>query len=315
MSNLQVKDKEEEFHIDKASKWTVYFLIDLRIVFIITYVYISVVYLISTTANSEANADVNSLKLFNVTSQPNHSDVMVSYIDDAVLWGCRKLSMTKTYYKGLYAMLFGAFALTLMILTITKLTIVIGNSTGISHLWKIAVVQYLQAWQATEDTDARLTDDELAKVYLNLLKTYESKSFLSNNLLQKAVSIVNGFFKTLKLINLGISVFILHITVGLALISYDLHASSCLWEPSEEFINYDLSTQTVELRHSENILLSQNIIFGFILFFGLVLLLNAGCFYLCNSIIINNLKPCVNFYLNEKKKQSPQQLPYDETAV
>ena len=56
--------------ITKASKWTIFFLIDLRAVFTIIYVYISVVNLISTTANSEATRDSNSMASFNVT--PEH---------------------------------------------------------------------------------------------------------------------------------------------------------------------------------------------------------------------------------------------------
>ena len=162
MSNPQTQDQEEEFQIDKASKWTVYFLIDLRVLFIITYVYISVIYSISTTANSEANADVNSMILFNVTSQPNHTNVMVSHIDDALLWNCRKHSVTKEYYIGLYYMLLAAFTAILVMLTITKLAILIGNRRGISHLWKIAVVQYLQA----PNMSVNLEDDKLEKIYL-----------------------------------------------------------------------------------------------------------------------------------------------------
>ena len=131
MNNFQIQEQEEDFHIKRASKWTVYLLVDLRIVFIISYVYISVLYLISTIANSEANTDINSMKLFNVTSQPNHTNVIaiVSYIDDALLWSCRNLSVTKDYYKGLYSMLFVAFAVTMIFLTITKLTIFFGNSS------------------------------------------------------------------------------------------------------------------------------------------------------------------------------------------
>jgi len=44
----------ENQKINKASKWTIFLLVDLRTVFIITYVFITVVNLISATANSEA---------------------------------------------------------------------------------------------------------------------------------------------------------------------------------------------------------------------------------------------------------------------
>ena len=137
---LQLQDAEENFHIDKVSKWTVYFLIDLRVLFIITYVYITVFRLISTNAHSEARDDVNSMELFNVTSHPNHTNATVSYIDDAVLWNCRKQSVTKKYYVGLYAMLLSTLAATVIFLVITKLAILFYNNNEINYLRKIAIV-------------------------------------------------------------------------------------------------------------------------------------------------------------------------------
>ena len=93
--------------VDKASKWTVFILVDLKIVFIITFVYISVVNLISTTANNEASTDVNSNNTFTVTAE--HRNVNISFIDDAVLWNCRDHSETKRYYQVLYLMLIVSF--------------------------------------------------------------------------------------------------------------------------------------------------------------------------------------------------------------
>ena len=87
-------------NVDKASKWTSFVLVDLKIVFIITFVYVSAVNLISTTANNEATIDVNYNGTFNVTTE--HINVNVDCIDDAVLWSCRHHSMTKNYYKILY---------------------------------------------------------------------------------------------------------------------------------------------------------------------------------------------------------------------
>ena len=342
MNDVQMQDKEDEFHIDKASKWTVYFLIDLRVLFIITYVYISVIYLISTTANSEANADVNSMMLFNVTSQPNHTNVMVSYIDDALLWSCRKDSVTRDYYKYLYVMLFSAFMTTLIILTITKMTILLGNSTGMNRLWKITVVQCLQE---TDGNCGSLTDAELAKVYLDLLKT---KSFPSDKVCSICTTYTKGTkvlestneepectnvcictctakLNTVRKINLILSVVLLPITIFLAFMSYDLHALSCtIADPSklEKFINYDPSTQTVELKYTDKILVFRNVMGFLILILSLVLLFNAACFYFCNSIIINNMKPHVKVYLNKmanlnqtQDHEVDAQLDYEETDV
>ena len=344
MSDIQ--EQEEDFHIEKASKWTVYFLIDLRVLFIISYVYISVIYLISTTANSEANADINSMQLFNITSLPNHTNVKVSYIDDALLWSCRNLSVTKSYYKYLYIMLFTAFAVTMMFLVITKLTILFGNRAGISHLWKIAAVQYLRDSVQTipcvrpvyitdpiaisamnvisPDSVVRDHDSDnnpdlgLAKRYLNLLKKYESKRFFTDKVCNKSTSkstekqkLVSQitYFNRCRLVNIFISVIYMLIIVSLAFMSYDLHALSCIAETSDEFIDYDPFTNTVELRYSDNMKSFQQTIVFFILMFSLLYLLNAGSFYLCNSIIIKNMKPLVRIHFND------DQIQYDGTDV
>jgi len=47
--------------VRKYQKWTGYFLIDIKIIFIITYIYISMVNLISTTTNNEVNQDIQNL--------------------------------------------------------------------------------------------------------------------------------------------------------------------------------------------------------------------------------------------------------------
>ena len=323
MNSIQIQEQEEDFHIERASKWTVYFLIDLRVVFIISYVYISVIYLISTTANSEANADVNSMQLFNITSQPNHTNVIVSHIDDALLWSCRNLSVTKSYYKGLYAMLFTAFTVIMIFLVITKLTILFGNRTDFvfSRLWKIAAVQHLQDVipkiqhpplivrdhnnvrnvrnpARNHNNESEDPDIDVAEKCLDLLKKYESKKFHihtdnksinedSEN--QKVVSVIQQF-NWCRLGTLFISVILTLIIIPLAFMSYDLHALSCLVETSDEYIDYDSLTHTVELRYSDNMLLFRKTIIGFIILFSLLFLLNAGCFYLSNSIIINHMK-------------------------
>ena len=102
MSEIPVKN------VEKASKWTAFVLIDLKTVFIIVFVYISIVNLIVTTANNEANTDVSCKgNNFTMSSQPGHENVTVEFIDDAVLWNCRSHSVTKSYYKHLYGLLIG----------------------------------------------------------------------------------------------------------------------------------------------------------------------------------------------------------------
>ena len=62
-----------------------YCLINIKAFFIISYMYISVVNLISTTANNEATMDEQGVSNFDITKLPQHRQLMVSHIDDPVL--------------------------------------------------------------------------------------------------------------------------------------------------------------------------------------------------------------------------------------
>ena len=90
-------------NFDQNYPWTIYFLIDLKVVYILTYAFISFINLISSTANSEAFNDKNSMMLFNVSSE--FMNVNVTSINDAILWSCRSFSDTRGYYRFLYWML------------------------------------------------------------------------------------------------------------------------------------------------------------------------------------------------------------------
>lgn len=168
--------------IDKVSKWTVFVLVDLKIVFIITFVYVSVVNLISTTANNEASTDVNSNNTFTVTTE--HTDVNVSFIDDAVLWNCRDHSETKHYYKVLYLMLIGSFVFSVAAFTIVKWNILYSAVHANSYLWHIAIVQSIQKKAANEKM-MPLTDTKL------ILKTMKLKEKLQLQLREKLQFIEN----------------------------------------------------------------------------------------------------------------------------
>ena len=101
-------------------------------------------------------------------------------------------------------------------------------------------------------------------------------------------------FNYFRITTLIILVLLLHSTIFLVFISYDLHPLSCIVRPAEEFIEYDSFTKTVELRYSDDMLLFQKMIVFVILVSAIVYLLNAACFYLPNSMIVNNLKDELN---------------------
>ena len=134
MSGVPVEQVEE------YQKYSGYFLIDIRVTFIMTYVYITVINLISTTANNEANQDTESPLLFNVTSRPEHTNVTVNSIDDATLWSCREHSPTSSYYVTLYWMLLATLSLTLLFYSVSKSFALwsINGLNSLNDIWHMA---------------------------------------------------------------------------------------------------------------------------------------------------------------------------------
>jgi len=260
------------FKVHKASKWTNYFLVDLRVVFIITFVYISVVNLISATANVQATTHAESTAVFNVTSHPSHINVSVSFIDDALLWNCRKQSETKVYYEGLYWMLVAAFIVTLLSLAIAKYVVIYGASHEDDYLKRIAVIQCLQE---KEQSNCEL------QPLRHQCEGFLKKSNCDDNYRR------NVLFRKLSL---ALSVTMITTSMTLGGLFYDLHILSCILEPSEDFIDYNTTTQTVELRYSENLSRSQTAVGVILLFLGIGFLLNCFLFYFCTFKIVNSWK-------------------------
>ena len=142
--------------IDEKYSWTIHLLVDLKIVYIITFAFITIVNLISSTANGEAISDANSMTLFNVTLSPSERNVEVKSIDDAVLWNCRSQSVTSYYYKFLYWMLIIALGASLLGFLVIKLIGLITvnctcktcscpcvyNDNGLTKLYDIAVLEH-----------------------------------------------------------------------------------------------------------------------------------------------------------------------------
>lgn len=148
-------DKKEEL-FDDRHPWTIYLLVDLKVVFIITFAYITIVNLMSSTANSEAFTDRKSMMLFNVSSK--YMNVNVDSINDAVLWNCRRLSSTSNYYMFLYWMVIVSLVVVMGGFFVIKLIALITVSSnlgckmccscqcstfkhGLTKLWHIAIYE------------------------------------------------------------------------------------------------------------------------------------------------------------------------------
>ena len=381
-NSIEIKSDD----IDKAAKWTVFLLVDLRLLFIITYVYVSVVNLISTTANSEASEDIHSTRLFNVTSQLEHANVNVSFIDDAILWNCRDHSDTKHYYRGLYWMLISAFSATMVAFVLTKITIIFGTKHGLLYLWRLAVTECLQERlksdekqeEANNTTSTKVNDQNEGKQQSHhedhktsvpvasndncpllegsqLLKSDEingeskgSKDFEAKNqtnsdeciddkdesnqseerqhsavgdekrrsgkppshdcskmdeVIKKAKKLLSeenplskvessadeDCFKRYnfcRVFNLCLSVLILLIGIVLTFLFYDLHPLSCIHDQREKYIDYDVTEESVRIRFSTEILLTQKGVSIILPVLALLFVTNAFIFYYCNIHII-----------------------------
>ena len=251
--------KKFEENFANTYPWTIYFLVDLRVVYIITFAYITTVNLISSTASLHASTDKNKLMLFDVSSE--YMDVNVTSISDAVLWNCRPLSPTSNYYKFLYWMVI-----------IVTLTVLIGYSTaklitllmvsntcgckcctcrcsslkhGLTILWHIAIHQQIVHLLLKNRVEQYNND---ADAYDKLLKEP-----IPNNIVAEL-----SFWKNLRRSIIPyILLFLLFTILGLAYLSFDLHPLACISEPEEDLITYE--ENRVELEFSTNLLVCQKV--------------------------------------------------------
>ena len=282
MGNPHGITDQSSIDIDKAAKWTIFLLVDLRVMFIITYVYVSVVNLISTTANSEASDDIYSTVLFNVTSQPEHTNVSVSFIDDAILWNCRDHSVTKHYYRGLYWMLISAFSGTILAFIFTKITIVCGSKHGCSYLWRIAIIEYLQH---KIKLDINKTHVELVKECKKLVNKKDVLDEVDKNpnINQKSLK----RYRFCRVVCLYYSIVVLVAGVVLAFLFYDLHPLACIHGQREQYYDYEKASESVKISFSNGILFTQKAVACILPVLALLFIINAYGFYSCSAHIID----------------------------
>ena len=262
--------------IGKYQEYTGYFFIDIKATFIIIYVYISVINLMSTTANNEAMQDTESPVLFNLTSRPEHTNVNVSSIDDATLWSCREYSPTRTYYKFLYSMLLTTFSAILLFYFISK-SLALWSITARTNLWYMAVMKQLREHMKDDQLDSYI------KAYQGLL----SDKIRPND--EKIKSLSQAGVRIIKLMS-WISLIGLISAMTFGVLSYDLHLVSCISGIPEDSIGYDNATQTVELRYTESVMNFQKISVFFALLSLFAIILPARIFRQKTAEIVGKMK-------------------------
>ena len=296
----EVRNKFEETFNTKYP-WTIYFLIDLKVVYIITFGLITIINLISSTANIHASNDKNSVMLFNVSSK--YMNVNVTSINDPVLWNCRRFSETSDSYKLLYWMVIIALAVIMSGLFLIKFISLIVVSSGcgfkccsymsstfkhgLTKLWHMAIHQKLiklHPDQITTDIDYY---DEMLKEDIpdNIVKTLSCKNYCR--------SIIPYVLLVLSLT-----------IMCTAYSSFDLHPLACIFEPDEELVTYQVNGK-VELKFSTTLLIYQKT--GAILVFclGIVFLIFVRLFFYCTELVVEELQKKVKD--NEKLEQENEQ--------
>ena len=287
---MKIKESDLEKVQVNISK---YCLINIKAFFIISYMYISVVNLISTTANNEATMDEEGESHFDITSQSQHHQLMVSRIDDPVLWNCRETSLTKNYYQILYIMLFVASGTATLLFFGVK-TLNFCGDCPLKRLWEVAVAQHLK--ETHTNNDKRYTLDKTNEI----IDCYQA---IFNNKMADIKENITFSYRQLRTFAPILSTIYLIVGWWFLLLSYDLHPISCLSGPNEETIHYISEDSAVEIKYSPHVLRFQfaAVIIGAILLGAFVM--NGTFFYAMNGLIINEMKENVQLKYEEAAKR------------
>ena len=204
---------------------------------------------ISTTAHNEAMKDSTSERPFNVTNRPEHIDVIVQEVSNAVLWDCRENSVTRRYYKSLYGLLFASFGLIGIIYIGARLSVMCGWRSRLSHnlhhiLWRLVLIKRLKQLVISYGTNDPRTKEK-AELY------YEQWNNKQEEKVHWTISTV-PYFEALFLI----------LALPFMLTSYDLDPLGCVIGPDEDSIRYNNKTGKVELDFHESLLLYQRFALG-----------------------------------------------------
>ena len=289
MSGVPVEQVEE------YQKYSGYFLIDIKVTFIMTYVYISVINLISTTANNEANQDTESPLLFNVTSRPEHTNVSVESIDDATLWSCREQSSTSSYYVTLYWMLLATFSVTMLFYVVSK-SFALWSIVGIDSLtdiWHMAIMKQLRKPMQ----EASYSEDDA----VSLAKCY--RGMLSNKIPENVYNEMKRLpiMRRRRLIPY-LSIMALASAMVFGALSYDLHLVSCINGIPEGSISYNNATQTVEFRFTDSVIVFQRVSVFLTLVAVISIILVAWWFYRVTYKIVSIMEAKVENEINNEQK-------------
>ena len=233
-------------HAKDISKLSNFILIDIRVLFIVVSVYTTVAAVISTTAHNEATKDTTSERAFNITVQPEHADLIVREVSNAILWNCRQKSVTHSYYKALYFILFASFIAIMVVFIGARLSVMCGwryrlGANLQNILWRLVLVKRVKQLILRYGADDPRTKEK-AKIYFDQWNKGSDKR-------------VRWWISAIPYCE---AVFLV-IAMPFILTSYDIHPLGCLIGPDEDTIRYDNKSAKVTLDFPSGLLLYQKL--------------------------------------------------------
>ena len=244
---------------EELSRLANFMLIDIRLIFIIVSVYITIGTAITSAANNEAANDTNGNRTFEVSSRLEHQNLQVSGVSNSILWNCREKSLTKEYYKALYGLLFTAFTLIMLVFIVTRFSVLFANlHQGAANLkralWRIQLLKYLRKRlkKNKDELDVANKQEELFdwKWFGKQWAKNDHGSTRSGS--RSKVPKLHGS-RSILIIPFCEALFLI-LALPFMLTTYDLNPMGCLAGPDEDAIEYNNVTGRVQLQFKQSVL-------------------------------------------------------------
>ena len=241
-------------HAKEISKLSNFILIDIRVLFIIVSVYTTVAAVISTTAHNEATKDSNSERPFNLTDRPEHENLIVRDVSNAILWNCRQKSVTHDYYKALYTILNVTFVTIMLVFLGARLSVMCGWRYRLGQnlhniLWRLVLVKRVKQLVLRYGADDPRTKERVRVYDEQWKRSSEQRARWSISAIPYCEAVL------------------LVIAIPFILTSYDIHPLGCLIGPDEDTIRYDNESGKVTLDFTKGLLQYQKIALSSSIFF------------------------------------------------